>query len=473
MGNMDQVYSPDDFRKHAHKVVDMVADYLAKVIDDPQEKTLSWKEPLAQYEYWKDYFQQPINPDPLPLFKEVIARSINIHNKKYMGHQVAVVPPVTSLSALLLSILNNGMGVYEMGMTGNSLEKVVIEKISEKIGFDNHSSGFVVSGGTIGNLTAILAARAAKSNAWSEGNQDRKFSILVSAEAHYSIDRAARILGLGSEAVLKVPVDENYQIKIDELERVYTQATTDNKIIICLVGCACSTATGIYDDLESLGKFCQKNNIWFHVDGAHGGAAIYSSKYNHLLKGIQLANSVIIDFHKMMMTPSLSTALLFKNESDSYKTFSQKASYLWDNEENHDWYNSAMRTMECTKSMSILNVYTLFKCYGEQVFSDNIDMLFGLAETLHILLEQNNNFEIAVTPQSNIVCFRYQLPGKDSNNLNAFIYKEITKQGVFYITQTSLNSNIYLRVSLMNPLTGEKELKFLIDTISKIASTFK
>ena len=472
MTELQKIYSPEKFRIQGHQIIDLMSDYLLSTEKDAS-KTISWVEPESQYTYWKKNFEEIGLDDPIALFKNVLERSINVHHKKYMGHQIAVVPPVMGLSAMMISILNNGMGVYEMGMTGNSMERVVIENIIEKIGFTKNASGFVVTGGTVGNLTAILAARAAVSDIWNKGNGDQKFAILVSAESHYSIDRAVRILGMGEDSVFKIPVNNNFQINSESLEEVYQKAMGENRKVICLIGCSCTTATGSYDDLTFLGNFCQDKKIWFHVDGAHGGPVIYSEKYKSLVKGIEMADSVIIDFHKMMMTPSLSTALIFKRNSQSFQTFSQHAEYLWRDEDHHDWYNSGMRTLECTKSMSILNVYTLFKMYGEKIFEENVNVLFGLAKSFAELLEKSGDFELPILPQSNIVCFRYIPQGFNNNKLNIFIRKELVKDGQFYIVQATLNNTIYLRVSLMNPLTGVEELEQLITLIKKIAINYE
>ena len=126
-----------------------------------------------------------------------------------------------------------------------------------------------------------------------------------------------------------------------------------------------------------------------------------------MLKGINQADSIAIDGHKMLMMPSIMTFLLYKNKSDSYATFNQKAQYLWEKAEDEEWYNYAKRTFECTKYMMSIHFYSMLEFYGEQVFDDHVTHLYDQAYLFAEKITTRNNFELALQPQSNIVCFRY------------------------------------------------------------------
>jgi L-2,4-diaminobutyrate decarboxylase len=323
-------------------------------------------------------------------------------------------------------------------------------------------------------LTALLAARAAKTDVWEEGNAgrhpDQKLAVMVSEEAHYCIDRAARIMGMGSDGIIKIPTNEKRQIRTDLLEKYYDESIEKGFKVICIVGSACSTSTGSYDNLEQIATFAQKHDLWFHADGAHGGAVIFSEKYKHKVTGLNKADSVVIDWHKMLMTPALATALIFKRDEDAFKTFQQKAQYLWANQESKDWFNSGKRTFECTKLMMSVKIYSILKAHGEQIFTDNVEYLHDLAEKFAILVKARLNFELAIEPESNIVCFRLTPTNINLNELNLSIRKQLLQEGKFYIVQTTLNDNIYLRVSLMNPLTTETDLNALLDEIERIGN---
>ncbi len=467
---LEEVYNPSDFRQLGHQVVDMLADHIEKVQTNLDHPVLPYKEPEEELDFWKHDFTS--DSEIVEVFKNILDHSISVHHPRYIGHQVSVPALVSGLAGLMSDLLSNGTGVYEMGMAANAIEKIVTDLVARKIGYDSNYSGFLTSGGTLANLTALLSARKAKapSAVWEEGHQE-KLAILVSEEAHYCIDRAARILGMGSEGIIKVPVDDHFRIDTDLLHSYYSSATSRGLSVIAIIGCSCTTSTGSYDNLEILADFAEQHKLWFHVDGAHGGAVVFSDHYKHLVSGISRADSVVIDFHKMLMTPSLNTALIFKKSEDAYRTFEQQAQYLWDSQHTKEWYNSGKRTFECTKSMMAIKTYAIVKTHGEAVFEQNVDRLYDMALVFANMIRERSNFELALVPEANIINFRYtNSKQKDTNSLNAEIRDSLIKSGKFYIVQTRIGRDLYLRTTMMNPMTKENDLIMLLDEIEKIAS---
>jgi len=469
---LDKAYATEEFRREGHALIDMMANYLAEAAAGSEDvQVIPWQSPEQQLDYWQHDFSKSEHANPLELFKDVLERSVQVHRKRYLGHQTTPTLPVTILSSAVTALLNQGMGVYEMGMVGNTLEKVLTEHLAQKLDFGSETSGFITSGGSLGNLTALLAARAAATEIWHNGYEDgQQLAVLVSEEAHYCIDRAVRIMGLGAAGIIKVPVNDKFQMRTDLLEQYYQQAAAAGKHVISVVGCAGTTSTGSYDDLNAIADFSTKYRLWFHIDGAHGAPAAFSPKYKHLVSGIEKADSVVVDYHKMMMTPSLSTAVLFKHGGDAYRTFSQQAQYLWTDQSTEEWYNGGKRTFECTKAMSALNVYTIFRTYGDEIFRQNIERLYGLAQEFAALIKSNRNLDLAYEPQCNIVCFRFKARVGDLSALNQSIRNQLLEEGRFYIVQTILNGELYLRVSLMNPLSTTKELHELLQAIEEKAA---
>ncbi|SEK40811.1 L-2,4-diaminobutyrate decarboxylase [Maribacter orientalis] len=463
---LEQVYSVSDFNKNGHLLIEKLTSHLEDKINAKSRNAINWNEPEQELKFWKDFL---IHGDEIDLFQEITKRTTHIHHPNYLGHQVSPPAPITALTSLISSLLNNGTAVYEMGMASNAIERIVMDIICNKIGYDTDSSGFLTSGGTLANLTALLSARKAitKVDIWNKGTQNQ-LGIMVSEEAHYCVDRAARIMGLGDQGIIKVPVTNKFRMDTELLEVKFKEAKEKGIEIFAIVGSAPSTATGIFDDLEVIGTFAEKQKIWFHVDGAHGGAGIFSKKYRHTLKGIERADSVVIDGHKMMMMPALTTALLFKNEVNAKATFSQKADYLLSDSEHEDWYNSGKRTFECTKNMMSIHWFTLLKLYGEEVFNANVTQLYDLGANFAKLIEEEPNFELALQPMSNIVCFRYWKAGLNTENLNELnikIRQALLEDGEFYIVQTKLKGIHYMRITVMNPFTKTENLQHLLNKI--------
>jgi L-2,4-diaminobutyrate decarboxylase len=381
---------------------------------------------------------------------------------------VAVPALISGLAGMVSDVFNNGTGVYEMGMASNAIEKILTDWLAHQIGYDASGSGFLTSGGTLANLTAMLAARKTQTDVWEKGS-DKKIAVMVSEQAHYCIDRAARILGMGNEGIILIPTDDQFKMKTELLESYLEQAKQNDIQVIAVIGSACTTSTGSYDDLEAIADFCQKHQIWFHADGAHGGAVVVSEKYRHLAKGIERADSITIDFHKMMMTPTVNTALMFKNGALSYQTFQQKAEYLWEVSQSEEWFNSGKRTFECTKLMLGAKVYAIIKAHGKAIFEENVNHLYDKARVFAAIIEQHPAFELAIPPEANIINFRYT--AAEENHLDAInhqIRQQLIENGDFFIVQTVIRNQRYLRSSVMNPLTTVEDFKALLSEIERI-----
>lgn len=465
---LQKAYDPDLFRKDGHELVEQLATYLENSINGTNKKVIDWNQPDDLYGQWKDYIAKDVSTQQF--FSDLIDQSIQLHNPRYMGHQVAVPLPLTALAGMVGALLNNGMAIYEMGPVASVLEKWIVSHFAELIG-NKDGDGFLTSGGTLATLTALLSARQAvlKSDVWENGMED-KLAIMVSEQAHYSVDKAARIMGLGAKGIIKIPVDSAYKMQTDQLVPLFKKAEGDGLKVIAVVANGCSTSTGTYDNLIAISKFCDSKDIWFHLDAAHGGGVIYSPKYKHLLNGIEKADSVIIDLHKMLMGPALSTLVLFKNSDDSYKTFTQKAQYLWESEQDKEWYNYAKRTLECTKLMMSIRFYAIIQAYGIEIFNEYVTRQYDLAVEFAELVENHPDFELAAQPMSNIVCFRFnQKNDLDLNKLNNRIRKKSLEKGEFYIVQTELDGNTFLRVTLMNPFTDIAHLQSLLQELTEIA----
>lgn len=461
--SLKQVFDAEEFRKNGHMIIDLLADKLT-LSHESRSEVIHFRDPDEEKDYWKNYRYKSI-----PEFLRDFLRSCtDLHNPKYMGHQVAVPAPLASLMGLVSDHLNNGMGVYEMGMAATAIESLLIDLFCNKIGYSSDSDGFLSSGGTLANLTALLTAR----NSVLSTKPQAKLVILVSDQAHFCIERAAMTMGLKTDQVVKISTDPLFRMDHNALKIAHQEQTNLGNTILAIVGCACTTATGSYDDLNFLADYCRKHQIWFHVDGAHGGPVIFSKKYKSLVDGLNEADSVVIDLHKMMMIPALATAVLFKRANDSYKGFQQEAKYLF-NEEDKEWFTLAKRTYETTKYMMSLKLYITLQEYGEEHIETYIDRQYDLTRAFYKTLLAHQSFECPHDPMSNILCFRYINESKTEEELNLInkkIREDILSSGEFYIVQTVLKDKQYLRTTLMNPFSSEKHLNELVQKICQSTS---
>jgi L-2,4-diaminobutyrate decarboxylase len=469
-------FSPESFRSEGHKLVDQLSEYLTNVFQKKDIPVLPWCDPDILAEKFSAA-NGGFDEEPFTDFtRRVIEQSHHLHHPHYIGHQVTTPLPFTALIQLCTALLNNGAAIYEMGPVAMAMERNLVKYFGDLIGYPEACDGIFTHGGSAGNLTAMLAIRQvmANYNIWEDGvKQDDNIGFIVSDQSHYGIVRNIKIMGLGDKAAVRAPYDNRFRMESDRLEACLEEASERGVRVVSVVANSCSTATGSYDNLVEIGKFCDRHNLWMHVDGAHGLGILFSDKYRHYIKGIERADSIVIDFHKMLLVGGLNTMVLFRDSANSFQTFSQKASYLFKKANDNEWYNSAKRTLECTKSALGIVAYTAVKYYGKSYYGEYIESRYGLASEFAALIRKKDDFELLTEPQANIVCFRYNPGNADDtklNPLNASIRDRIIKEGSFFIVQAEIEGKLWLRVTIINPVTSIDDFEELLEKIRETAS---
>jgi len=466
-------YDPERFRRDGHALVDQVADYL-RAATAGTLPVLPWVEPETALGRWPDTLPEQPGPSLAELMTRVLAESNHLHHPRYVGHQVTAPLPSSALVHLVSALLNNGTAVYEMGPVSSPLERRALGWMAQKAGLPPGADGVLTSGGSLGNLTALLAARQAATgrDVWDEGlAEGRPLAILAPEESHYCIRRAAQILGLGKAGIVSVPVDDRFRLRPEALPDAFAAAERAGRQVFAVVASAGSTSTGAFDPLEPVAEFCRARGLWFHVDGAHGASAVLSPKYAGLAAGIGRADSLVWDAHKMMLVPALLTAVLFRDARSSYQAFSQRADYLFREHAEGEWWTSGLRTVECTKRMMGVELWGALAMHGTRMFSEYVTRMFDLGRTFAAMIEEADDFELAVDPDCNIVCFRH-VPGTFAE-LDAHqdaVRGRLLAEGSFYLVRTRLRGRVYLRVTLINPLTSERDLEELLVAIRRAAA---
>ena len=255
------------------------------------------------------------------------------------------------------------------------------------------------------------------------------------------------------------------------LEEIYAQVKKEGKRVMALVANACATSTGLFDPLDEMAVFCKKHKLWFHVDGAHGAVALLSNKHRQKVKGIEKADSIIWDAHKMLRVPALCTAVLYKKQEQMWNSFHQKGSYVF-HENEVIGMDSMPFTVECTKSALGTKLFWSFAMEGQEAIVKFIENSFQQAQNLYNYLKSQEDFYCPYFPQSNILCFQYKPQIINDQKQLALRYKLINS-GEFYITSCLIHGKRYLRTVMMNPLTDINDYKALSNAIAKYALTIK
>jgi L-2,4-diaminobutyrate decarboxylase len=400
-----------------------------------------------------------------PWLEKVLERSTRLHHPGELAHQVASPDLPSALADLVHGAINQPMSIYEMGPAASAMEAAVVEWMTERIGWGPGAGGVLTHGGSLANLTALLAARAAAAPvAWSEG-LDGGLAVLAPPSAHYSVKRSVAMLGLGERAVIPLEVDEHERIVPGRLEDALGRAAAAGLRPMALVAAACATSTGLHDDLEAVGRFCRERGIWFHVDAAHGASALLSPRHRGLLRGIEQADSVVWDAHKMLRTSSLCAAILVRDLRRLDAAFQQSASYLIYEDADAAGPDLLGRQLECTKAPLGFKVFMNLAWRGEGALGEYVagqyDKTLGFWEKI----SSRDGFECLCRPESNILCFRYD----DDDALQVELRERLLAEGRFHLSSTEVSGKRWLRICVMAPATSEATIEDLLDAIERVA----
>jgi len=477
--DIDALFDPEAFRTLGMSLVDLLTDYL-DVDMQGQGKVLAYHAPHAEESDWKAPLprQGVLSPQQLLAYiqDKVLASALHVHHPRNLGHQVAPPLPVAALCDLVAALTNQAMAIYETGPSATMLERQVVRWLAELVGWQD-AEGILTSGGAQANLTALLAARQwmAGADVWKLGiGQVPALCIFACVHAHYSVSRAAGIMGIGTDAVIPVAADALGRMDVAALAEAWSGCVAEGMQPFVVVATAGCTPTGSIDPLEEIGAFCRAHALWFHVDGAHGASALMSEQHRAALDGIALADSVVWDGHKLLYMPAAVSAVLFRKPQHSYAAFAQQASYLFQgNTAEDEAYNTSYRTLECTKRMMGLKLWAAFSLYGTEKLGGLVAHVFQTARWLGDIIRDADDFELLMPPQTNIVCFRHLLQTVlDSDAMNAHqarLRLELVHSGAFHLTQARIHGHIWLRATVMNPLTTRTDLDALLVSLRQLA----
>lgn len=310
------------------------------------------------------------------------------------------------LGDLLAVILNNSMYTYKAAGPQVGVEKVILRKVCDMIGWGGQSGGTIAPGGSMTNFMGMLMARDAfDMQINKEGLKDRLL-VYTSKDSHYSIPKNAAFSGIGRNNVRYIPVDEYGRISIAALEAQIEEDKAAGLHPIMVNLTAGTTVMGAFDSIEEAQPICQKHKLWLHVDGAYCGSVLFSKKYKHLIQGVELVDSFSFNAHKMIGTPLSCSLIVVKDQSHLYESFSNDASYLYQTD--HDEFNLGKTSLQCGRRNDALKFWTLWKSVGTQGLEEIIDRQFELADTARNYIRKNSDYTLYSYDDSVSVCFNYK-----------------------------------------------------------------
>ncbi|MFD2922666.1 pyridoxal phosphate-dependent decarboxylase family protein [Halobacillus naozhouensis] len=406
-----------------------------------------------------------------------------LRNNLHVSHEKSVAhlhcPPLLSgiAAEMIISSYNQSMDSWDQSTAATYVEREMIAWLTQRFGLSEISDGVFSSGGSQSNYMGLLLARDSfcekhwGCNVQQEGlpSAFKRMKILCSEDAHFTVQKSASQLGLGAEAVVTVETDHNHRLSIYDCHEKIEMLRKEGSLPFALVGTCGTTDFGSIDPLEELAEVAGENGLWFHVDAAFGGALILSRTHAHKLNGIQSADSITVDFHKLFYQP-ISCGAFLVNDGRSFQYTNYHADYLNpEADEEEGITNLVNKSVVTTRRFDAFKLFVSLRTVGTDRFAEMIDHTFVVANQSAQLLEDLDHFHVLnQTPELNTIVFRFQPRGiarKEINELNRSIQQQLFEQGMAAIAKTKVQEDIYLKFTLLNPRTEIQDIDAILKDI--------
>ncbi|KAI9834228.1 MAG: hypothetical protein M1819_003066 [Sarea resinae] len=354
----------------------------------------------------------------LEVLQRILRYSVNTWDQGFLDKLYASTNAVGVASELILAVLNTNLHVYQVSPALTIIEKTTAKTLASLFGFNGpHAGGIAQQGGSASNTTSIVIARNYLfPECKIEGNGNKRFVLFTSQHGHYSAEKAAQMCGFGSNNVWSVPIDERGRMIPQELERLVQKAKDEGCTPFYVNATAGTTVLGSFDPFEQIADICGKFGLWMHVDGSWGGSVVLSDKQNWRLRGVERANSLAINPHKMLGAPVTCSLLLGSDLRKFHKANTLRAGYLFhdDSVDSEEVWDLADMTLQCGRKGDALKLALGWIYYGKQGYEEQIDHAFDMASYMAERISRSSNLVLVSEnpPPCLQVCFYYAAAGQ-------------------------------------------------------------
>lgn len=466
--NQQLQFSPDEMRRFGYRVIDQIVEYYQSVAD----KTVMNLSPRTELEarLREPMPEQPTDFNSLlnQLQRDVWSNMGNVLHPRFFAFIPSPSNFVSVMADALAAGFNPFAGNWLEGSGPAQIELVTIDWLRQMCGMPETAGGLFVSGGSMANLTALVAARYNRLD-----NCTENAVVYFSDQTHSSIEKALRILAFAPEQVRKLPTDDQFRLLVPELRRAVAADRAAGRQPFCVIANAGTTNTGAVDPLSEIADFCAAENLWMHVDGAYGAAACLTDRGKQLMAGIERADSLSLDPHKWLFQPFEIGCLLLRDASLLKKTFHTMAEYLVDTkraeEQEISFYDYGV---QLTRGFRALKLWLSLKTFGAAAFRQAIEHGFDLAEFAESVIRQSPNWQIISPATMGIVTFRFvptgDLSEEEINRTNRRIVEAQMTDGFTFANSTSLRGQVVQRLCTINYRSTKEDIRASIERIEQL-----
>jgi|SRR5579863_1470579 len=459
--------NPKEFRETAHRVVDLLAEYLEHIEEKPVFPNV---EPSTLTKLFAEALpQDSSSPEKVleELEEKLLPYCTHVGHPGYMGLITPSPTPIGIIADFICSALNQNIGAYTIGPAAVAMERRTLRWLTDLAGYSEKAGGNLTSGGMMANFIGLKLARDSVSGdrMQQEGVRER-CAVYASEERHVSVDKAVDAVGLGRAALRALPTDSEFRVRLDALEAAIAEDRKLGIRPICIVAIFGTTNTGAIDPVRQLRTIANREGIWLHVDAAYGGGMLLSREWPAGDSGLEQADSITIDPHKWFYAPLDAGALLVKDERRLTASFGMKPSYLTDElDQANERYQYYVHSFEQSRRFRSLKVWMTFKRYGARQIGEWIDNNVRQAKHLYSLVEKHSEFEPATNPPMSAICIRYRGLERDeaqSKELHAEVVRRIEQGGKFWFSTTELKGRTWFRINPVNFRTRTEHMDQLL-----------
>lgn len=397
--------------------------------------------------------------------------AVYFHHPRYLAHLNCPVVIPAVLGEAVLSAVNSSLDTWDQSAGGTLIERRLVDWTAERIGLGPAADGVFTSGGTQSNLQALLLAREEAKEA-----DPARLRVFASEVGHFSVQKAAKLLGLGQDAVVVIPVDDTKRMRALTLAAELEKCVADGLVPMAVVATAGTTDFGSIDPLPEVAALCERYGTWMHVDAAYGCGLLASRKNRHLLDGIEHADSVTVDYHKSFFQPVSSSAVLVRDRA-TLRHATYHAEYLNPRRMVQERIpNQVDKSLQTTRRFDALKLWMTLRVMGADGVGQLFDEVCDLAHEGWKLLAADPRFDVVVEPQLSTLVFRY-IPGAirspaDIDRANLYARKALFASGDAVVASTKVGDRQYLKFTLLNPETTAEDIAAVLDLIAGHAEQY-
>jgi glutamate/tyrosine decarboxylase-like PLP-dependent enzyme len=372
---------------------------------------------------------------------------------------------------IVAAVSNTSACTFESAPVSTLLEKYMIRQMLELTGFSN-GEGQMTTGSSNANMIAMMVARnmANKSAKRSGLFGQKKLFAFVGADAHYSMDKAANILGIGTDQLIKVPLNDLGSMEPGKLEQAIDDTLLDGGLPFFVSATAGTTVRGAYDPIDEVAELRDKYGFWLHVDGAWGGAAVLSATLKEkFLSGLQKADSFTCDFHKMLGASLMCNILLINKRNHTLGTVlsAGDGSYLFRTENKHEVEDLGTISLQCGRRVDSLKWFLDWKFFGQKGLASRVEKYLELCKYAENWVNQSAELEMVVPRTSFNVCFRFKVAKEKSNSFNLTLRNRLYREETALVGAAYINDQVVMRLLISNPAAEQSDIDNFFNGVVK------